>query len=217
MTITFGPFALDPGTRQLTRGGEVVHLTPKAFELLEALVTERPNVLSKDALQRRLWPDTFVSEANLSNLIAEIRQALHDRARAPRFIRTCHGFGYAFCAEAAALPARIGGRLDQPVGWLQWDQHRFLLGAGEHVIGRGPEARIRLDHTTVSRRHARILMTVDGAATLEDFDSKNGTFLSSQRVTTPIRLADGDLIGIGSVCLTFHLQLGALSTETHAP
>ena len=88
MTIIFGPFAVDPGTRQLTRDGRVVHLTPKAFELLETLLLERPNVVSKDALQQRLWPDSFVAEANLSNLVAEIRQALDDAARTPTFIRT---------------------------------------------------------------------------------------------------------------------------------
>ena len=81
MKIQFGPFTLDSGTRQLTRDGGAIHLTPKAFELLETLALERPKVLSKTALQERLWPDTFVAEANLSNLVAEVRAALDDRAR----------------------------------------------------------------------------------------------------------------------------------------
>ena len=97
MTLRFGPFVLDLDTRQLTRGGGDIHLSPKAFELLETLILDRPKVLSKDVLQQRLWPETFVAEANLSNLVAEIREALGDRARSPLFVRTAHGFGYAFC------------------------------------------------------------------------------------------------------------------------
>jgi DNA-binding winged helix-turn-helix (wHTH) protein len=217
VTITFGPFALDPGTRQLTReGGEVVHLTPKAFELLEALVLERPNVVSKDALQHRLWPDTFVAEANLSNLVAEIREALDDSARTPAFIRTSHGIGYAFCAIATAHAPTADAQSQHPAGWLEWDRRRFLLPAGEHVIGRDADVQVRLDHTTVSRRHARIRITAAGAM-LEDAGSKNGTFRGNGRVTTAVPLADGDLIGIGSLRLTFHLSTSAMTTDTQVP
>ena len=95
MRIRFGPFTLDLESRQLTSAGQEIHLEPKAFELLSALVLERPKALSKADLQERLWPGTFVAEANLSNLVAEIRAALSDPARAPKFVRTAHGFGYA--------------------------------------------------------------------------------------------------------------------------
>jgi len=216
VTITFGPFALDPGTRQLTRERRVVHLTPKAFELLEALLAERPNVISKDALQQRLWPETFVAEANLSNLIAEIRQALGDSARAPAFIRTSHGTGYAFAGSATEQPTGEPRRSLPPAGWLEWDRRRFLLPAGEHVIGRDPDAQVRLDHTTVSRCHARIIVTAEGV-TIEDAGSKNGTFRGNGRVTAAVPLADGDLIGIGSLRLTFHLYTPAMTTDTQAP
>ena len=103
MRIRFGPFTLDLESRQLTSAGRDIHLEPKAFELLSALVLERPKALSKADLQERLWPGTFVAEANLSNLVAEIRAALADPARAPKFVRTAHGFGYAFCGDAVAL------------------------------------------------------------------------------------------------------------------
>ena len=112
--IRFGPFTLDLESRQLTSGGQEIHLEPKAFELLSALVLERPKAVSKADLQERLWPGTFVAEANLSNLVAGIRAALADPARAPKFVRTAHGFGYAFCGEAEPLtnhvdaaPARV--------------------------------------------------------------------------------------------------------------
>jgi eukaryotic-like serine/threonine-protein kinase len=101
--LRFGPFTLDLESRQLTSAGREIHLEPKAFELLSALVIERPKALSKADLQERLWPGTFVAEANLSNLVAEIRAALGDPARAPKFVRTAHGFGYAFCGEAVSV------------------------------------------------------------------------------------------------------------------
>jgi Tol biopolymer transport system component/DNA-binding winged helix-turn-helix (wHTH) protein len=110
--IRFGTFTLDIETRQLTSAGREIHLEPKAFELLSALVLERPKALSKADLQERLWPGTFVSEANLSNLVAQIRAALGDPARASKFVRTAHRFGYAFCGEAVtstddACPTRL--------------------------------------------------------------------------------------------------------------
>ena len=76
MKIRFGQFTLDLDTRQLARGKREIHLASKAYELLATLLLDRPKVLSKAVLQERLWPRTFVAEANLSNLVAEIREAL---------------------------------------------------------------------------------------------------------------------------------------------
>jgi len=101
----FGGFTLDSTTRELLRGGEVVHLSPKAFQLLLRLVEERPKAISKHDLHQRLWPATFVTEANLATLIAEIRSALRDDAREPRFMRTVYGFGYAFSGEVEEVDA----------------------------------------------------------------------------------------------------------------
>jgi DNA-binding winged helix-turn-helix (wHTH) protein len=210
--IRFGAFTLDLDTRQLTQGGREIHLAPKAFDLLVALVLNRPKVLSKSVLQQRLWPETFVAEANLSNLVAEIREAIGDRARTPLFVRTAHGFGYAFCGDATTEPDDEETAFGQPSCWLEWGRLRFPLSAGEHVIGRDPDVEVRLDASTVSRRHARLVVTAD-ETTLEDFGSKNGTFRGSERVTSPIRLADGDAIHIGSLLVTFHVR-GPGSTET---
>jgi len=214
--IRFGPFSVDLDTRQLMHGSREIHLAPKAFELLTTLALERPKVLSKAVLQERLWPGTFVAEANLSNLVAEIREALGDRSRAPVFIRTVHGFGYAFCGDTIAVPtAQETAAPDQPSCWLEWGQRRFPLSAGEHVIGRDPDLEVRLDRSTVSRRHARLVVTAAGTV-LEDFGSKNGTFRGSERVTSPVHLADGDAIRIGALLVTFH-ERGPESTETGLP
>jgi DNA-binding winged helix-turn-helix (wHTH) protein len=209
--ISFGPFTLDLDTRQLTRDGRERHLSPKAFELLVTLVQERPKALSKTALQQRLWPDTFVEEANLSNLIAEIRASLDDPAREPRYLRTAHRFGYAFSADVT-VRHRSQGIEARAVCWIEWAGRRFPLRPGEHVVGRDPDVEVRLDAASVSRRHARLTVTAEGAI-LEDFDSKNGTWRAGDRLTAPIQLADGDEIRIGSQIVTFHLR-DSDSTET---
>ncbi len=215
MRIGFGPFILDSDTRQLMRNGREVHLAPKAFELLVALASERPNALSKAALQDRLWPDSFVVEANLSNLVAEIREAIGDTNRTSLWIRTAHSFGYAFCGEAVILPSARSDASNRPACWLEWGGRRFPLSIGLHVIGRDPDVEVRLDASTVSRRHARLVVTAERAV-LEDFGSKNGTRRSAERVTSPVELADGDVIHIGSLLVTFHMQdpLGATETQT---
>ena len=98
MRARFGSFTLDLETRRLYRDAEPLHLTPKAWQLLVELVNAAPRAMSKADLFTALWGDTFVEEANLTVLVAEIRAVLDDRARSPRFIRTVHGFGYAFDA-----------------------------------------------------------------------------------------------------------------------
>ena len=214
MQICFGPFTLDLDTRQLTRDGGEIHLSPKAFELLAALVEERPKVLSKTVLQQRLWPDTFVAEANLSNLVAEIREALGDAPREPRYIRTAHRFGYAFCGETTAVASPRPAHAGRPECWIEWGTKRFPLYPGEHVVGRDADVEIRLDASTVSRRHARLIVKSEGTV-LEDFGSKNGTYRGPDRVTAPIRLADGDEIRIGSQLVTFRVRtMGSTDTQT---
>ena len=169
-------------------------------------------MLAKAVLQQRLWPDTFVAEANLSNLIAEIRAALDDSARTPTYLRTVHKFGYAFCGQASesSAPPASDTRV---VGWLEWGAKRFPLTPGSHVIGRDPDVEIRLDASTVSRRHARLVVTADHVV-LEDSGSKNGTFRGPERVTSePVLLVDGDHLRIGSLQVIFHVRAHD-STET---
>ncbi|HEV7239576.1 MAG TPA: tetratricopeptide repeat protein [Thermoanaerobaculia bacterium] len=108
MRVLFGDCTFDSEARTLVRGDENVRLSGKAFQLLELLLAARPNPMSKSDLFARLWPDTFVSEANLASLVKEIRAAIGDDARAPRFVRTVHRFGYAFSAPVTETPERSG-------------------------------------------------------------------------------------------------------------
>lgn len=212
MEIRFGPFVLDPDTRQLTRDGSEIHISRKAFELLTALLAERPKVVTKAVLQERLWPGTFVVEANLSNLITEVRGALGDNPRSPRFIRTSHGFGYAFCGEVATAVSEPS--TDQSItSWLECQGRQFPLAPGENIIGRDPDLPIALIAPTVSRRHARVVVS-DDSATIEDFGSKNGTFVGGVPVRAPAPLAHGDVIHFGTLPAKFYVRQIEAVTET---
>ena len=105
MRVVFGECEFDSGRRVLLRHGSMVALTPKAFLLLELLLDRRPEAVAKAELLERLWPDTFVSDAGLHNLVAEIRAALGDAPRAARYIRTVPRYGYAFHGDARPAPA----------------------------------------------------------------------------------------------------------------
>jgi len=95
----FGSFRLDPLKRALLRGEEVVPLTPKAFATLLALVERRGEVVEKDALLSLIWPDTFITEATLTQNVFRLRKALGEGAGDHRFIVTVPGRGYSFVAE----------------------------------------------------------------------------------------------------------------------
>ena len=210
MKLQLGELTLDLDARQLVRGAEDVHLSPKAFELLKILVENRPRALSKTELHERLWPATFVSEVNLAALIAEIRDALGDDARKPKFVRTAHRFGYAFSGSALDT-----GRAapETTFCWLIKDGRRLPLRPGENILGRDPDEGIDLESPTVSRRHARIVVSPSGA-TLEDLGSKNGTYQRGERVTTAVALANGDEIRTGSIVMRFRMSSPKGLTET---
>jgi DNA-binding winged helix-turn-helix (wHTH) protein len=201
LTLRFGEFLMDSKARRLAQGNKDVRLSPKAFDLLRLLLTRRPDVLSKDELLTAIWPDTHVIEANLNVVVAEIRRALGDDRHAPRFIRTVHAVGYAFCGQAVDVDeaqARVPGSRC----WLSWKDRSFALADGYNVIGRDPRSQIWLDDESVSRRHARISVEQD-VASIEDLDSTNGTLLNREPVDSPTVLRDGDVVDVGSLQLTF--------------
>src|SRR5213593_1120287 len=99
MRLRFGDCEFDRDTREVFRGGKPVHVSPKAFALLAVLIERRPKAVSKQELHELLWPDTFVSDANLPNLVAELREILGDDAQESRIIRTVQRFGYSFRVE----------------------------------------------------------------------------------------------------------------------
>jgi DNA-binding winged helix-turn-helix (wHTH) protein len=208
----FGEFVLDPGTRELFRGAERVHLSPKAFHLLELLVRSAPNAVSKADLQDRLWPHTFVIEANLSHLVRELRMALGDDPASTRYIRTVYCFGYAFQARPSPMETIERAPADV-VCVLRWTDERLTLTQGSYVIGRDPRADVVIESTTVSRRHARLCVDRE-TVTIEDLGSRNGTFVAGRRVDGVTVLSDRDEIGLGAMPIRVRLYTPDTTTET---
>jgi DNA-binding winged helix-turn-helix (wHTH) protein len=210
MRTTFGDCVFDPDTREVVRAGRAVPLPPKAFQLLEILIRERPKAVSKEKLHRELWADTFVSDANLANLVADLRAALRDDAKKPQMIRTVQRFGYAFLAELRTVPAGPGRR---SVFRLIWADREIALSEGDNVLGRDEDSVAWIDVYSVSRHHAKIVVS-GGKATLEDLGSKNGTFHRGKKIARPVALEDGDEIRIGTVPLTLRRFSPGGSTQS---
>jgi DNA-binding winged helix-turn-helix (wHTH) protein len=209
----FDRFSLDADTRRLLRDGDEIHLSPKALQLLQLLVQNQARAMSRADLQKELWPTTFVLDTNLASLIKEIRRALDDTAEAPRFVRTVHRFGYWFIGEVENGAASSSSAAPTVRYWLVWLSRQIPLDAGQHILGRAPDASVWIDAPGVSRHHARLV--IEGAdATVEDLGSKNGTFVGEEPVASPRRLTDGDQIRLGPVVITFRIPPPVGSTDT---
>ena len=213
MRALFGECELDTGQRLLLRHGRITPLSSRAYQLLELLLDRRPEAVAKNELVERLWPATFVSDASLHNLVAEVRAAIGDSPRAPRYIRTIPRYGYAFKGDVQLprtvnLPESLlaGPRLISKRG--EW-----VLGEGTTFVGRDRDCAVRVDSHTVSRRHARIVVTPQ-ETTIEDLGSKNGTMVNGARISQPIALKDGDEIHVGSLTVTYRLTDIIPSTRT---
>lgn len=196
--VRFGACTLDSQARELRRDGRPVDLSAKAFDLLAELLRERPAVVTKERLRDLLWPKTFVAETSLPRLVAEVRKAIGDDDPEAPLVRTVHRFGYAFAGAAVDVPPSAHAA----AGTLLWAGRHVTLAPGPNLMGREPDCLVRIVSPRVSRHHARITAGIDGT-TIEDLESKNGTFVGGMRLTAPRRLEDGDEILIGSELLTY--------------
>lgn len=215
MRLSFGDCVFDPDTREVFRARRLLSVSPKAFALLDLLIACRPRAVSKEDIHARLWPGTHVSDANLANLVVELRAALGDAARKPRILRTVARFGYAFSARAALKRESARGEPGAPglAYRLVWGHREIGLDPGDNLVGRDQDAVVWIDDESVSRRHARISIGKEGA-TIEDLGSKNGTFVGSQRVDGTRSIGHGDVITVASVKLTVRALQAPTSTET---
>ena len=218
MRVVFGECLFDRASRELTCCGAVVHAGPKLLGLLELLLDARPRALTKDEIHQALWGATFVSEATLTSLVAELRAAIGDEARSPRFIRTIHGYGYAFIGDVTV--ERMRGRDEGALVACRIivGDREIALAAGEHVLGRSGDATILIDDAGVSRHHARITVGAEHA-TLLDLGSKNGTMLNGSPIEGSVELTDGAVIVLGATALKFKSAktFGSTETVTAAP
>jgi len=210
MIARFDRFTFDSGRRLLLDGDRAVTVPPKAFDLLDLLIRQAPNVVTKEAIAATVWPNEAPSDASLAMAVTELRKALGETGDRPQFIRTAHRRGYAFGGQVdrdAPSPPPDG-----PKFWLVMGDQTLPLLPGETVVGREPGSGIWLDRPSVSRSHAKFVVD-DTSAWIEDLCSLNGTFVGANRITRRIRLHAGDIIGIGEVTLT----LGSSHTATTTP
>ena len=214
MRFLFAEFEFDSGRRLLLRHGRAAPLSTKGLQLLELLLDRRPEAVSKTEVLKHLWSETFVSDASLYNVVAEIRAALGDAPRAARFIRTVPRYGYAFHGDARPADAGVEAvQIARPGPRLVSKRGDWLLAEGSNLVGREHDCAVRIDSPSVSRHHARILV-IQGEATVEDLGSKNGTYVNEEAVKTPVALEDRVEIRVGSVKMTYRI-VGALpSTVT---
>lgn len=211
MRLRFGDVTFDGDGRRLLRGGELLHLTPKAFALLGLLLGKRPSAVSRSEIQDALWPGVFVTEGNIDVLVKQLRKVLGDGHGESELVRTVHGYGYAF--EGKVQEERTPSEATRHL--VVWGVQTFPLTEGENVLGRVREAAVWLGHDSVSRAHARI--TVDGdRAELVDLGSRNGTLLGEARVTGPVELRDGDEIVLGVVRVAYRFFAASPSTPTRS-
>jgi DNA-binding winged helix-turn-helix (wHTH) protein/TolB-like protein len=115
----FGEFRVDPVRRRLLRCGEPIAVTSKSFSLLVVLLERRGEVVEKEELFRRVWPDTYVTEANLTQNVSSLRKALGERAGDGLYIVTVPGRGYSFIADVREVSLDSSGvfpmiRLEPP-------------------------------------------------------------------------------------------------------
>jgi DNA-binding winged helix-turn-helix (wHTH) protein len=212
--LAFADCVLKPSARQLFRSGTVVPLEPKHFTLLEALIRRRPGVVTYEEIDELLWPKVYVARTSLTRLVSELRAALGDSPGDGHIIRTVYKTGYAFAAEVSAVGrSPVDSPRAPPNGlWLLWNGRSMPLAEGEHIAGRGVECSLAIEATSVSRRHARIMVS-SGAASIEDLGSTNGTFVNDAPVTSETPLRDGDVVTLGKAILTFRTFDPAAPTE----
>jgi DNA-binding winged helix-turn-helix (wHTH) protein len=214
--VRFGSFVLDSGSRELRNldRGVPVHLSPKAFDLLEVLVARRPNVVSKDVLLREIWGAKVVEEANLAIAVGEIRKALGDDPKSPATVVTVPRHGYRFAADAHDLdiPSTPAGR-EGVRCWLMWKDATLPLRDGDNAVGRHPASAVWLNAGSVSRTHARIFATPSGMM-VEDRGSRNGTFVDGRKISAPHLLVDGSTVTFGSEATVFREWSDAAAVGT---
>lgn len=213
MRVVFGDCEFDSGQRVVVRQGRVAPLSPKAFLLLDLLIDRRPEAVAKTEILDRLWPGVFVSDASLHNLVRELRAALGDSPRMTRYIRTVARYGYAFQADVRPAPPHASAGIPSAGPRLVSQRREWELSEGSNLVGRDRGCDVRIESATLSRQHARIVVT--GTQTVvEDLGSKNGTLVNGQPVTHPVALEENDQLQLGSVMVTYRTREVLASTLT---
>ena len=210
-----GEWLVEPDLDRISRGSEQYGLRPRVTELLVCLADRAGELATKQHLIDNVWHTEFVTVNALTQLIAELRSALGDDAKKPRYVETIPRRGYRLIAPTTFFRPPIGTQVGEVSAFMLVDDdgNELWLKEGENLIGRSPDAAVRIDTSKVSRRHARIL--IEGVtATLEDLGSKNGTFLRGRRLEQAARIEDADEIRIGANLALFRFKVVDDETRT---
>ena len=135
--FAFGPFHMDVASHRLWHGSREIRLRPKSWEILRYLVERAGLLVTREALHHEIWRDTTVSDDTLTQSIMELRRALGDNTRTPRFIETVHGLGFRFIT-----PATRAGDLPGPAASTEsaaWTAPSAVPGPALPFAGRQVE------------------------------------------------------------------------------
>jgi DNA-binding winged helix-turn-helix (wHTH) protein len=206
MSVRFGPFHLDTENACVWRGGEALHLTPKAFAVLRALLACPGRLVTKDELWQSVWPGIAVSDAALTVCIREIRLRLHDDAKAPRIIETVHRRGYRLIAQTVR---DTGTAMAAPTS-AEW--------RSSPLVGRGRELERLHSHLARAASGERQFVFVTGEAGIGKSRVVDA-FLARVAETEEVRIARGLCIeyrGSGEPYLPVLDAIGRLCREAEA-
>lgn len=195
--LQVGAWTVDTKSGILTQGDSSARIRPKALDLLLALAENPGELSSKEFLIGRVWSNVVVGDASLTVLVVELRKVLGDNPKSPRFIETIPRRGYRLIAPVSGFEAVRTTHFA-----LASAERRMLLYEGKNLIGRDPEAGVRIDSNLVSRHHSLIVVTGD-SATIEDLCSKNGTYLNGKELEEAEVLSHGDRITLGRLAMRY--------------
>ena len=161
--LVFDAFQMDVARHRLWREGREIPLRPKSWDVLRYLIGRPGLLVSKDALHREVWPDAAVSDDTLTKSIGELRRALGDDPRTPRFIETVHGRGFRFVADVQGMQDEARGAV--PAADSQARTAASGSGvAGLPFVGRQPELEQLRECLRLAGQGSRQLVFITGEA-----------------------------------------------------
>jgi DNA-binding winged helix-turn-helix (wHTH) protein len=126
--IAFETFRLDLINECLWQDARVISLRPKAFRVLKLLVERRGQLVTKRQVLDAVWPETFVGDAVLKDVVRQLREALKDCAHDPCYIETAHRRGYRFIAKILPGCAEPWNQTSAAAAWEGETQPPLIAG-----------------------------------------------------------------------------------------
>jgi len=204
-SYAFGGLTLDEQRRTLLPDGSEIKLTPKASEVLRALIHSAPRIVRRESLHDRLWPHTVVTECRLGRVVGEVRAAINRDGNGSVRVRTVRSVGYMVEGQVECL-SRWSAERRRSLWWLVSDRQAYPLAQGVNIIGRDRHADLVLWGHKIAVRHA--MVTVGrGRATIADMDSGGETFVDGRRIDQARIIRDGDRVRLGDESLVFRITL----------